>query len=175
MGFSKMLHRIWSNSALQLQPFCPAVNASAFLHSCKGREYSQLTFCHSRVGSESLVGLHQDTHHGTLVHQGAQHGTFKTNMVLWRTKAHTSKGVYAMHGVTPLCYMKGLPLLPEEAKRACFLIPGPQLHEIDSSNPNEQDSNSHDLAKTLRIQTSRNSSCSSLSISNSYSVAEAGL
>ena len=151
MGFSKMFHRIWSNSALQLQPFCPAVNASAFLHSCKGREYSQLTFCHSRVGSESLVGLHQDTHHGTLVHQAAQHGTFKTNMVLWRTKAHTSKGVYVMHGVTPLCYMKGLPLLPEEAKRACFLIPGPQLHEIDS-NPNEQGS----------------------TISNSYSLVEAG-
>ena len=72
-------------------------------------------------------------------------------MVLWRTKAHTSKGVYAMHGVTPLCYMKGLPLLPEEAKRACFLIPGPQLHEIDS-NPNEQGS----------------------TISNSYSLVEAG-
>ena len=40
------------------------------------------------------------------------------------------------------------------------------MHEIDSANPNEQDSNSHDLAKALRIQdqTSRTSSCSSLSL-----------
>ena len=36
------------------------------------------------------------------------------------------------------------------------------MHEIDSANPNEQDSNSHDLAKAFRIQTSRTSSCSSL-------------
>ena len=78
-------------------------------------------------------------------------------------------------GVTPLWYMRALPLPAEEAKRACFLIPGPRVHEIDSANPNEQDSNSHDLAKALRIQTKRTSSCSSLSISNSCYIAEAGL
>ena len=79
--------------------------------------YSQLAFCHRRFGSESLVGAKAPT------------------LVLWCTvhqAAHIHQDTFVLGFTQDTHHYRA-----KKRERACFLIPGPKLQEIDSLNAKE--------------------------------------
>ena len=84
--------------------FARALNALAFLHSCKSEGYSQFTFCHSRLGSESLVGAPRRPPR-YFTRRPHQPGCFGSPLIL---------------GVTPLWYMKAPTITSRRSEASMF-------------------------------------------------------